>query len=88
MERKGTQAVLQVKYNIYVENLVTRTQEKQNTEDTYQKAKGNFHKVRLKHLCKWKSNSKESNKSLPIKNKLQEEEKKVLGSIVMSIVYK
>ena len=54
MEQKGTQVVLQVKYNIYVENLVTRTQEKQNTEDTYQKAKGNFHKVRLKHLCKWK----------------------------------
>ncbi|XP_057296268.1 uncharacterized protein LOC130625227 [Hydractinia symbiolongicarpus] len=84
LEQNSTPEALQIKDDIYVDNLITGKDDQEEAKLFYHKAKEIFNDANM-NLRDWKSNSEEFNESLPLEDKILEENTKVLGMTWKSI---
>ena len=78
LEKKGTPEALQIRDDIYVDNLITGADSQEMAKLFYTKAKDIFKDASM-NLRDWKSNSMEFNNSIPLEDKIFDEDTKVLG---------
>ena len=78
LEKRGTPEALQIRDDIYVDNLITGTDSQEKAKLFYRKAKDIFKDASM-NLRDWKSNNRDLNDSIPFEDKILEEDTKVLG---------
>ncbi|XP_057305140.1 uncharacterized protein LOC130642082 [Hydractinia symbiolongicarpus] len=78
LEQNGTPEALQIKDDIYVDNLITGKDDQEEAKLFYHKAKEIFNDANM-NLRDWKSNSEEFNESLPLEDKILEKIRRCLA---------